>query len=61
LQIQLLREGNGVTIEELKKLRLVLESTMKKDTEYKQLLKSFFEYAPLVISGQIIFIYVQAS
>lgn len=53
LQIQLLREGNGVTIEELKKLRLVLESTMKKDTEYKQLLKSFFEYAPLVISGKL--------
>lgn len=53
LQIQLLREGNGVTIEELKKLRLVLESTMKKDTEYKQLLKSFFEYAPLAISGKL--------
>ena len=53
MQIQLVREGNGVTIEELRKLRLVLESTMKKDTEYKQLLKSFFEYAPLAISGKL--------
>lgn len=51
LQIQLLREGNGTTIEELNKQEAVLEATQNKDAEYKQRLKLFLEYAPFAISG----------
>lgn len=54
LQIQLIREGSGATVEELKRLYAVRETTQKKDIEYKQLLKSFLEYAPLAISGKLL-------
>lgn len=54
LQMQLLREGNGTTLEELNRQEAVLETTRKKDTEYKQKLKQFLEYAPFAISGKLL-------
>jgi hypothetical protein len=54
LQMQLLREGNGTTLEELNRQEAVLETTRKKDTEYKQTLKQFLEYAPFAISGRLL-------
>lgn len=54
LQMQLLREGNGTTIEELNKQEAVLEATQKKDAEYKQRIKLFLEYAPFAISGRLL-------
>lgn len=54
LQMQLLREGNGTTIEELNRQEGVLEATRKKDAEYKQKLKQFLEYAPFAISGRLL-------
>lgn len=53
LQIQLLREGHGATIEELNRQQDILKTTQKRDEEYKQRLKLFLEYAPLAISGQL--------
>jgi DNA sulfur modification protein DndD len=54
LQMQLLREGNGTTLEELNRQEVVLESTRKKDADYKQQLKQFLEYAPFAISGKLL-------
>ncbi|MDR2927430.1 MAG: AAA family ATPase [Cytophagaceae bacterium] len=54
LQMQLLREGNGTTLEELNRQEAVLETTRKKDTDYKQQLKQFLEYAPFAISGKLL-------
>lgn len=54
LQMQLLREGNGTTLEELSRQEAVLETTRKKDTEYKQIIKQFLEFAPFAISGRLL-------
>lgn len=53
LQLQLLREGSSATNEEIAKLKLIQESCTKKDLEYKTLLKSFLEYAPIAIMGKL--------
>lgn len=53
LQLQLLREGNSATTEEIAKLKLIQETCTKKDLEYKTLLKSFLEYAPLALMGNL--------
>ena len=52
-QISLLREGNGMTLDELNRLETVVDVTKKKDIEYKQKLKTFLEYAPFAISGKL--------
>ncbi|MDH6313000.1 DNA sulfur modification protein DndD [Parabacteroides sp. PFB2-10] len=54
LQMQLLREGSGITIDELNRQRALLETTQKKDADYKQQLKQFLEYAPFAISGKLL-------
>jgi len=54
LQMQLLREGNGTTLEELNRQETVLETARKKDVDYKQRLKQFLEYAPFAISGKLL-------
>ena len=54
LQLQLLREGNGMTLEELKHQQDILTTTKKRDEEYKQRLKLFLEYAPFAISGKLL-------
>ena len=54
LQIQLLREGNNITIDELKRQEALLQKTKEKDNEYKQKLKSFFDFAPFAISGKLL-------
>lgn len=53
LQLRLIREGNGATTEEISRLNLLLQTCSTKDTEYKTLLKSFLEYAPLAILGNL--------
>jgi DNA sulfur modification protein DndD len=54
LQMQLMREGNGMSIEELKRQEDVVSTTKKRDEEYKQRLKTFLEYAPFAISGKLL-------
>lgn len=53
LQLRLIREGNGATTEEISRLNRLLQTCSTKDTEYKTLLKSFLEYAPLAILGNL--------
>jgi DNA sulfur modification protein DndD len=53
LQMQLIREGNGMTIEELNRQQNLLTTTKKRDEEYKQHLKLFLDYAP-AISGKLL-------
>jgi DNA sulfur modification protein DndD len=54
LQMQLLREGNGTTLEELNRQEAFLETSRKKDADYKMQLKQFLEYAPFAISGKLL-------
>lgn len=53
-QVDLLREGNGMTMEEFSRLEGVVEASKKKDSEYRQQLKTFLEYAPFVIAGKVL-------
>ena len=53
-QIQLLREGNNTSLDELKRQESLLETTKAKDTEYKQKLKTFLDYAPFAITGKLL-------
>lgn len=54
LQMQLIREGNGMTIEELNRQQDLLTTTKKRDEEYKQRLKLFLDFAPFAISGKLL-------
>ena len=54
LQIQLLREGNNMTMEELKRLESIVKTTREKDLEYKNQLKAYLEYAPFAICGGLL-------
>lgn len=54
LQVQLLREGNETTLEELNRQKALLDTTRKKDAEYKLQLKQFLEFAPFAISGKLL-------
>lgn len=54
LQIQLLREGNNMTMEELKRLESIVKATREKDLEYKNQLKAYLEYAPFAICGGLL-------
>ena len=53
LQIQLLREGNNITIEELRRQEAIVETTRNKDNEYKSKLKTFLDFAPFAIAGKL--------
>lgn len=55
LQLKLLREGNGVTMDELHKLEDLLHAVKEKDGVYRQKLKNFIEFAPFAISGGLLF------
>lgn len=54
LQIQLLREGNNMTMEELKRLESIVKTTREKDFEYKNQLKAYLEYAPFAICSGLL-------
>ena len=54
LQVELLREGNNITIEELHRQESIVKTTKEKDAEYKAKLKLFLEYAPFAIAGGLL-------
>jgi DNA sulfur modification protein DndD len=54
LQLQLMREGNGMTVKELNRLQDLLITTKNYDEEYKRRLKLFLECAPFAISGKLL-------
>ena len=53
LQLRLMREGNGATIQEIKKIEEVIGLTKKKNEEYKKQLKQFIDYAPFAMAGTL--------
>lgn len=54
LQERLLREGQGITMEEFNKQKLVLEKSRHTDSEIKTKLKDFTEFAPFAIVGSLL-------
>ena len=53
MQLRLKREGNGTTIQEIKKIEDVIGLTKKKNEEYKKQLKQFIDYAPFAMAGTL--------
>lgn len=53
LQLRLMREGNGATVQEIKKIEEVIGLTKKKNEEYKKQLKQFIDYAPFAMAGTL--------
>lgn len=53
-QVELLREGNNMTIEELRRQEALLKATRAKDEDYKAILKTFLEVAPFAIAGNLL-------
>lgn len=53
LQLRLMREGNGATIQEIKKIEEVVGLTKRKNEEYKKQLKQFIDYAPFAMAGTL--------
>ena len=54
LQVELLREGNNITIEDLRRQEAIVKTTKEKDADYKAKLKLFLEYAPFAIAGGLL-------
>lgn len=54
LQEKLLREGQGMTMEEFNKQKLLLEKSRHIDAEIKAKLKDFTEFAPFAIVGGLL-------
>lgn len=54
LQMQLMREGNNATRNEIQQIESVIAATKKRDEEYKKQLKLFLEYAPFAITGSLL-------
>lgn len=52
IQEKLIREGNGITLEELQKMKSEREILKEESTEIKNKMKKLMDIAPLVIAGQ---------
>ena len=52
LQEKLIREGNGITLEELQKMKSERDDLKQESTEIKNKLKKLMDIAPLVIAGK---------
>ena len=53
-QLQLMREGHDATSTEMARLEKLIQTTKQKDEEYKSKIKSFIEYAPFAITGNLL-------
>ena len=53
LQEKLLREGQGISMDEYKKLKLILQKAKENDAEYKAAIKNFIDLAPFAIVGKL--------
>ena len=54
LQVELLREGNNFTIEELRRQESIVAATKDKDADYKAKLRQYLEFAPFAIAGGLL-------
>lgn len=52
LQLKLLKEGSGMSIDELNRQELLVKTCIEKNAEYKKQLKTFLEYSPFAIAGK---------
>lgn len=52
-QERLLREGQGMTMDEYERQRLLLQKTRETDAVIKEKLRSFIEFAPFAIVGEL--------
>lgn len=50
-QLKMFREGNSMTLDDLKNQQSLLEAVQKKDVELKSKLKELFDYVPFAIAG----------
>ena len=53
-QEKLLREGQGMTMDEYERQKLVLQKTRENDAIIKEKLRSFIEFAPFAIAGDLL-------
>lgn len=53
LQERLIREGNAISVEELKKQKELLVALKDKDTKLKNQLRDMLDIAPFAISGKL--------
>lgn len=53
LQVQIMREGNNATRNDISRIKSVIATAKEKDEEYKKDLKKFLDYAPFAISGSL--------
>lgn len=54
LQLQLMREGNNATTQEIQRVEKTIEVAKQKDEEYKKQLRQFIDYAPFAITGSLL-------
>ncbi len=54
IQVRIMREGNNNTRADITRIQDVINTTKKKDEEYKKELKKYLDYAPLAITGHLL-------
>jgi len=54
-QLKMFREGNSMTLEDLKNQQILLDAVQKRDVELKSKLKELFDYVPFAIAGNAFF------
>lgn len=54
LQLQLMREGNNATTQEIQRIEKTIEVAKQKDEEFKKQLRLFIDYAPFAITGNLL-------
>lgn len=54
IQLQLMREGNNATTQEIERISKVIVTAKQKDEEFKKQLRLFIDYAPLAICGNLL-------
>ncbi len=54
-QLKMFREGNSMTLDDLKNQQILLDAVQKRDVELKSKLKELFDYVPFAIAGNAFF------
>lgn len=55
LQVDIIREGNSNTRSDITRIQGVITATKQKDEEYKKQLKKYLDYAPLAMTGKLLY------
>lgn len=54
LQMDLMREGNNITIQEIQRIEKVIKAAKIKDADLKNNIRHFLDYAPFAICGKLL-------